>query len=82
MLKSIDVLRQEIDKAEDREKVRQEKIEEFAERFTGPFEAVSKGFAHAAILPRETRWRFFRALELLRNKKAERPQRKHGLMPV
>ncbi|HXG47294.1 MAG TPA: acyl-CoA carboxylase subunit beta [Methylomirabilota bacterium] len=74
--------RQEIEKSEDPEKTRAEKIEEFTERFTGPFEAVSKGFAHAAILPRETRWKLFQALEFFRNKKAERPRKKHGLMPV
>jgi propionyl-CoA carboxylase beta chain len=74
--------RQEIDKSEEPDKVRQEKIEEFTERFTGPFEAVAKGFAQAAILPRETRWRFFQALELFRNKKEDRPRKKHGLMPV
>ncbi|MBI3934745.1 MAG: acyl-CoA carboxylase subunit beta [Acidobacteria bacterium] len=74
--------RQEIERAEDPEAVRKEKIEEFSERFTGPFEAVSKGFAHSAILPRETRWRFFQALELFRNKREERPRKKHGLMPV
>jgi acetyl-CoA carboxylase carboxyltransferase component len=74
--------RQEIEKAEDPEAMRKEKIEEFSERFTGPFEAVSKGFAHSAILPRETRWRLFQALEMFRNKKDERPRKKHGLMPV
>jgi len=74
--------RQEIESAEEPETVRKEKMEEFNERFIGPFEAVSKGFAQAAILPRETRWRLFQALELFRNKKQERPRRKHGLMPV
>ena len=74
--------RQEIERGEDPEAVRKEKMEEFSERFTGPFEAVAKGFAHSAILPRETRWRFFQALELFRNKKEERPRKKHGLMPV
>lgn len=74
--------RQEIERAEDPDAVRKGKMEEFTERFTGPFEAVAKGFAHAAILPRETRWRFFQALEMFRNKKEERPRKKHGLMPV
>jgi len=74
--------RQEIERSEDQEKTRQEKIEEFNERFTGPFEAVSKGYAHAAILPRETRWRLFQALEMFRSKKVELPRKKHGLMPV
>jgi len=42
--------RQEIERSEEPDKTRQEKMEEFTERFTGPFEAVSKGFAHAAVL--------------------------------
>jgi acetyl-CoA carboxylase carboxyltransferase component len=74
--------RQDIERSPDPEVARKEKIEEFTQRFTGPFEAVSKGFAHAAILPRETRWRLFQALELFRNKKVELPKKKHGLMPV
>jgi acetyl-CoA carboxylase carboxyltransferase component len=74
--------RQEIEQSEDPEKTRQEKIEAFNERFTGPFEAVSKGYAQAAILPRETRWRLFQALEMFRNKKVDSPRKKHGLMPV
>jgi methylmalonyl-CoA decarboxylase subunit alpha len=76
------LFRQEIEQAEDPEAMRAAKMEEFTERFTGPFDAVAKGFAHAAILPRETRWRFFQALEMFRTKKADTPRRKHGLMPV
>jgi acetyl-CoA carboxylase carboxyltransferase component len=76
--------RQEIDAAKDDEKeaVRARRVAEFEERFTGPFEAVAKQYAQAAILPRETRWRLFQALEILRNKKVEPPRKKHGLMPV
>ena len=74
--------RQEIEKAADPDKMRQEKIAEYNERFTGPFEALAKGFAHAAIQPRETRLRLIQALEVFRNKKEERPRKKHGIMPV
>lgn len=74
--------RQEIENAADPEKMRQEKIAEYNERFTGPFEALAKQFAHAAIQPRETRHRLIQALEVFRNKKEERPRKKHGIMPV
>ena len=57
-------------------------MEEYAERFSGPFEALAKQFAQAAIRPGETRTRLIQALEVLREKKEERPSKKHGLMPV
>jgi acetyl-CoA carboxylase carboxyltransferase component len=74
--------RREIEQSKNPEKTRQEKMEEYAARFSGPFEALSKQFAHAAIRPRETRQRLVQALEILRDKKEERPRRKHGVMPV
>jgi len=74
--------RREIEKSADPEKTRAEKIAEFQERFNGPFEALSKQFAQAAIRPEETRKRLIQCLEVLRHKKEERPKKKHGLMPV
>jgi len=74
--------RREIEAADDPEAVRREKIEEFGERFSGPFEAVAKQFAHAAIEPRETRRRLIKALRLLEHKHEERPRKKHDVMPV
>lgn len=76
------LFRREIEQSADPAKTRAEKIAEYQERFNGPFEALSKQFAHAALRPRETRWRLIRSLELLRDKKEERPKKKHGLMPV
>ena len=46
------------------------------ERFSGPFEALSKQFAQAAIRPAETRKRLIQSLEILGNKKEERPRKK------
>lgn len=74
--------KREIEQSPDPEKTRKEKLDEFTERFSGPFEALSKQFAHAAIRPRETRKRLIQSLEILREKKEERPRKKHGLMPV
>ena len=74
--------RREIEQSADPAKTRSEKIAEFQERFNGPFEALSKQFAQAAIRPHETRKRLIQCLEILRCKKEERPKKKHGLMPV
>jgi acetyl-CoA carboxylase carboxyltransferase component len=80
---AINVLyRREIEQSADPEKTRLEKLAEFAERFSGPFEALSKQFAHAAIRPAETRARLIHSLEVLREKKEDRPRKKHGVMPV
>ena len=74
--------RREIEQSADPAKTRAEKIAEYQERFNGPFEALSKQFAQAAIRPQETRRRLVQSLEVLRYKKEERPRKKHGLMPV
>ncbi len=74
--------RREIEQSEDPEKTRREKMEEYAERFTGPFEALAKQFAHAVVRPAESRRRLVQSLEILREKKEERPRKKHGVMPV
>jgi methylmalonyl-CoA decarboxylase subunit alpha len=74
--------RREIEGAEDPAEVRRQKIAEFTERFSGPFDALSKQFAHAVIRPAETRSRIIRALRVLANKREERPRKKHSVMPV
>ncbi len=74
--------RQEIERAADPEKVRLEKIAEYNERFSGPFEAAAKQFANAVIQPQETRLRLIQALDMFRTKQEERPRKKHGIMPV
>jgi propionyl-CoA carboxylase beta chain len=74
--------RREIEQSAAPEKTRAEKIAEFTDRFSGPFEALSKQFAQAAIRPAETRKRLVQSLEILRGKKEVRPRKKHGLMPV
>ena len=74
--------RREIEQSPDPEKTRREKTQEYTDRFTGPFEALAKQFAHAVIRPAETRRRLIQSLEILREKKEERPKKKHGVMPV
>ncbi len=74
--------RREIAASDNPEDTRREKMAEFAKRFDGPLEALSKQFSQAAIQPAETRARLTRTLALLREKKEIRPVKKHGVMPV
>jgi methylmalonyl-CoA decarboxylase subunit alpha len=76
------LFRREIEQSPDPEQTRREKIAVYQERFNGPFEALSKQFAHAAIRPAETRKRLIQSLDVLRHKREDRPRKKHGLMPV
>src|SRR5437667_4874578 len=76
------LFKREIEQSADPAKTRAEKIAEYQERFNGPFEALSKQFAHAVIRPPETRLRLIQSLSILKEKKEERPRKKHGVMPV
>jgi propionyl-CoA carboxylase beta chain len=55
---------------------------EYRAKFANPFVAAHRGFIDDVIMPRETRARVARSLEMLRNKKVERPWRKHGNIPL
>ncbi len=78
------VYKRELDKASEaeREKLRQEKIAEFRERFANPFIAAERGYVDAIIEPAETRVRIITALKALENKKDTNPKKKHGNIPL
>ncbi len=76
------IFRKEIAKAENPEKVRQEKIDEFQQKFSNPYEAAKRGYVDMVIDPRETRPCLITALEMLSTKRENRPAKKHGNFPV
>ncbi len=78
------VYKRELDKAPeaDRERLRQEKIAEFRDRFANPFVAAEKGYIDAIIEPSETRPRIITALRALENKRDTNPRKKHGNIPL
>ncbi len=78
------VYKRELDKAPEgeREKLRQEKIAEFRERFANPFIAAERGYVDAIIEPAETRAKIITALKALENKKDVNPRKKHGNIPL
>jgi propionyl-CoA carboxylase beta chain len=78
------VYKRELAKASEseREKLRQEKIAEFRDRFANPFVAAERGYIDAVISPADTRARVITALRALENKRDFNPRKKHGNIPL
>lgn len=74
--------RREIEAAADKERVREEKIQEYREKFMTPYYTASKRQLDILIKPQETRPQIIKALEMLENKKVTRAERKHGNIPL
>lgn len=64
--------------AEDKEAKKQEYIQEFQ----NPYRAAEHGYVDCIIEPKETRPRIINALAMLYSKREERPQKKHGNIPL
>jgi propionyl-CoA carboxylase beta chain len=76
------IFAREINQSEDPEATRAQKIEEYREKFANPYVAASMGMVDDVIDPRETRIKIIQSLEMLRNKKETRPNKKHGNIPL
>jgi propionyl-CoA carboxylase beta chain len=76
------VYRRELQKAEDGEKIRREKVEEFRTRFANPYIAAERGWVDAIIEPRDTRPKLISALRMLETKRDTNPPKKHGNIPL
>jgi len=76
------IFRRELDAAEDPDVLREELVQNYSEKFANPYVAAARGYLDGVIIPHETRHRVIQALEMLRNKRVQRPPRKHGNMPV
>ncbi|MFN9300954.1 MAG: acyl-CoA carboxylase subunit beta [Acidobacteriota bacterium] len=76
------VYRTELARASYPQQTREEKVQEFKEKFANPFVAAERGFIDDVILPRETRPRLVRALRMLENKVDSLPRKKHGNIPL
>jgi propionyl-CoA carboxylase beta chain len=62
--------------------VRNEKIDEFRERFANPYVAAARGYVDAVCHPSETRRRLNNGLDMLATKRQSNPPKKHGCMPL
>jgi propionyl-CoA carboxylase beta chain len=74
--------RRELAGADDADAERTRLIAEYEEMFANPYLAAESGLVDEVILPRETRPRLIRALDMLRTKRETPPLKKHGNIPL
>ena len=76
------VYRRELQQAADPAKRRAELVTEYTERYANPYVAAERGYIDDVIDPAETRRKLVAGLAMLRTKREELPQRKHGNVPL
>ncbi len=74
--------REELEDAENPDELRDQLIDEYREEFANPYTAADRGYLDAVIEPTETRPRLIQDLEMLKSKREESPDKKHGNIPL
>jgi len=67
---------------DDPETERARLVQEYRDKFSTPYTSAAAGYVDDILIPAETRPRLVAALELLRNKQATLPPKKHGNLPL
>ncbi len=76
------IFRKEIKEAADPQAKLAEKEAEYAELFANPYNATAHGFVDEVIEPGLTRKKLIRSFDILKNKVAHLPKKKHGNIPL
>jgi len=76
------IFRREIAAAQNKDAKMKELIDEYTERFANPFIAAQRGYVDDIIEAHMTRRVIAKSLEMLADKRVERPKRKHGNIPL
>ncbi|MDD2481357.1 MAG: carboxyl transferase domain-containing protein [Lutispora sp.] len=76
------IFKRDIENAENPAVARQEKIQEYKDKFANPYIAASRGYVDDVIEPATTRQRLISAFDMLESKRENRPAKKHGNLPV
>jgi len=76
------IFKKEIDESKDPAKKLLEKEAEYAQLFANPYNAAAHGFVDEVIEPHDTRKKLIRAFDMLKNKVAHLPKKKHGNIPL
>ncbi|MBI2523061.1 methylmalonyl-CoA carboxyltransferase [Candidatus Woesearchaeota archaeon] len=64
------------------ERIKQQKINEYKEKFMNPYEAAKHGKVDIITEPKNTRKALISCLEMLLSKRERRPAKKHGNIPL
>jgi propionyl-CoA carboxylase beta chain len=76
------IFRDAIAGADDQPAERRRLVAEYEANFSNPYVAAARGYIDEVILPRETRPRLIRGLEVLADKRDTNPRKKHGNIPL
>jgi propionyl-CoA carboxylase beta chain len=76
------IFKNEISAAKDPSAKLKEKEQEYLETFANPYRAAERGFIDEVIVPEDTRAKLIAAFEMLKNKAAKLPRKKHGNIPL
>lgn len=73
--------RKEMAAADDPDALKQEKVNEYKDKFSNPYVSASLGFIDEVILPEDTRQKLIMALDRTMTKAEKNPPKKHGNIP-
>ncbi|PKP29138.1 MAG: methylmalonyl-CoA carboxyltransferase [Bacteroidetes bacterium HGW-Bacteroidetes-18] len=76
------IFKNEIKSADNPEMKLKEKEAEYADKFADPYGAAKRGFIDEVIYPKDTRRKLIKAFQMLEGKEVNRPNRKHGNIPL
>lgn len=76
------VFAKEIQAADNPETMREQKINEYREKFSNPYTPASKGYVDAVIHPDETREKLIMAFDMAKSKEIAQKEQKHGCIPL
>lgn len=76
------IYKNEIADADNPNQIRQEKIQEYRDKFSNPYVAAKRGMIDDVIDIADTRVALVNALAMTQNKREQRPPRKHGNIPL
>ena len=76
------IFKKEISEAADPQAKLNEKVEEYTRKFANPYRAAHRGYIDEVIYPEQTREKLIRTFEMLENKVATLPKKKHGNIPL
>ncbi|MCH2616460.1 MAG: acyl-CoA carboxylase subunit beta [Acidimicrobiales bacterium] len=74
--------RRELQSAADPEAKKTELVDDYTERFANPYIAAERGYIDDVIDPAETRRKVIAGFSVLKSKREDLPQRKHGVIPL
>ncbi len=76
------IFKKEISEAKNQEAKLAEKVDEYTTKFANPYGAAARGYIDEVIFPDQTRIKLIKAFQMLENKVAVLPRKKHGNIPL